>query len=159
MQRLEGQGGVAQPAVAVVPVALAAEVLGQRGGRRRHDAAGVVVGQQAQGEQGAAYDVARAGTSYVAARRPTRRRSAMVCVDPVVEVERSAGASVRRDPGRREGQLVARRDVELVDVAAVDRPIGSRGPRSTSLSGPATAVITSSPLDRRGGAPTARIWP
>ena len=35
-------------------------------------------------------------------------------------------------------------DVELVDVPAVVA-VGSRGPRRTSLSGPATAVITSSP--------------
>ena len=43
-----GERGVAQPAVAVVPVALAAEVLGQRRGGRGDDAAGARVGQQPQ---------------------------------------------------------------------------------------------------------------
>ena len=40
VQRLERQAGVADPGVAVVPVALAADRLGQRGGRRGDDRAG-----------------------------------------------------------------------------------------------------------------------
>ena len=39
-ERARGHRGVAQPAVAVVPVAHAAELLGQRGGRRGEDRAG-----------------------------------------------------------------------------------------------------------------------
>ena len=56
-QRLEGERGVAQPAVAVVPVAFAAELLGQRRGGRRHDAAGLRVRHHPQGEQAAAHEV------------------------------------------------------------------------------------------------------
>ena len=50
-QRLEGQRGVAQPAEPVVPVAVAAEGLGQRRGRGRHDPAGRLVGQRLQGDE------------------------------------------------------------------------------------------------------------
>ena len=73
-QRLERQRGVAQPAVAVVPVALAAEVLGQRRGRRGDDAAGPLVGEQPQGDERADHDV---GVGYVdpALRRPLARRA------------------------------------------------------------------------------------
>src|SRR3712207_7130765 len=39
-QRLQGEGGIAQPAVPVVPVAWAAEPLGQRRGGGRDDTAG-----------------------------------------------------------------------------------------------------------------------
>ena len=46
-QRLEGERGVAQPAVAVVPVALAAEVLGQRGRRGGDDPARLARGSAA----------------------------------------------------------------------------------------------------------------
>ena len=51
-QRLEGQGGVTQPHVPVVPVADPAEVLGQRRGRGRRDPSGVVVGECPQHQQG-----------------------------------------------------------------------------------------------------------
>ena len=40
LERVEGEGGVAKPAVAVVPVADAADRFGERGRRRRHDSAG-----------------------------------------------------------------------------------------------------------------------
>src|SRR5271168_4646609 len=37
----QGKGGVAKPAISVIPVAHAAELLGQRGRRRGYDAAGL----------------------------------------------------------------------------------------------------------------------
>ena len=77
-QRVDREGGVAQPAVAVVPVALAAEVLGQRGGRGRHDPAGLGVGHQVQGQQRAPYVVGVRHAGEVAAATPrsrTRRSS------------------------------------------------------------------------------------
>ena len=121
-QRLDGQGRVAQPAVAVVPVALAAEVLGQRGGGGRDDAAGLLVRHQAQREEGASYDV-RVRHVVVAPRRPL----------PVVGDRREDGRVgvrrrplVRRDPRHREGEGLAGRDVELVDVAVL---VADREPR------------------------------
>ena len=54
-ERLERQGGVAQPDVAVVPVAHAAVLLGQARGRGGDDAAGVLVGEGAQHQQRAAH--------------------------------------------------------------------------------------------------------
>ena len=54
----EGEGGVAQPAVAVVPVADAADGLGQGGGDRGDDAAGGAIDHGAQGDEGAFNDVA-----------------------------------------------------------------------------------------------------
>ena len=45
VERLEREARVADPREAVVPVALAADGLGQRGGRRRDDRAGRAVGQ------------------------------------------------------------------------------------------------------------------
>ena len=47
-QRLHGEAGVAHPGVAVVPVALAADALGQRGGRRGDDRAAGLEGQPLQ---------------------------------------------------------------------------------------------------------------
>ncbi len=50
-QGLQREGRVAQPAVAVVPVARAGELLRERGRRRRDDAAGGAIGQRFQGDQ------------------------------------------------------------------------------------------------------------
>ncbi len=55
MQRLQREGGVAHPGVAVVPVALAARRLGQRGGEGRHRGPGRHVGH-ALDRQGRALD-------------------------------------------------------------------------------------------------------
>ena len=53
--RVHAEGGVAHPHVPVVPVAFAAELLGQAGRRRGHDRAGRRVGEQLQGEGGAVH--------------------------------------------------------------------------------------------------------
>ena len=47
-QRVDGERGIAHPGVAVVPVALPTDLLGQAGGRRRHQPAGRGVGHQLQ---------------------------------------------------------------------------------------------------------------
>ena len=52
-QRVEGERGVANPGVAVVPVAPAADGLGQRGRRRRDDGAGGGVGEQLEHQRAA----------------------------------------------------------------------------------------------------------
>ena len=142
-QRAEGEGGVAQPAVAVVPVALAAEVLGQRGGRRGDDAAGDLVGHQPEGEQASA--ARRRGAA-----RPSGRSSSTQLV-VVVDWSRSGRGAVEPRGCAYDGNQVIEkvssspsRDVELVVVPVVVGT-GSRGPRSTSWSGPPMAVITGSP--------------
>ncbi len=66
---LERQRGVAQPAVAVVPVARAADRLGQRGRGRRHHRSRGGEGEELQG-QGAADNVVAVGSVVAAARRP-----------------------------------------------------------------------------------------
>ena len=53
----QGEGGVAQPAIAVIPVAGAADLFRQRGGHRRDDAAGGRIGQAFEREQ-RAHDLA-----------------------------------------------------------------------------------------------------
>ena len=53
VQRLQGEGRVAHPGVAVVPVALAARRLGQRRGQRGHRRAGGHVGQALDRQRGA----------------------------------------------------------------------------------------------------------
>src|SRR5271155_3113526 len=50
-QGQQSEGGVAQPAIAVVPVARTADLLGQRGGRRRDNSAGRAKGQTLQRDQ------------------------------------------------------------------------------------------------------------
>jgi hypothetical protein len=59
-QRVEREGGIAHPRVAVVPVARAAELLGQAGGRGGHDRAGRRVGQQLERKRGAMHHLAPA---------------------------------------------------------------------------------------------------
>src|SRR6266516_3658830 len=52
-QRVEREARIAQPAIAVIPVPLAADPFRQRGGRRRHDRAGRRIGQQLQRQRAA----------------------------------------------------------------------------------------------------------
>ena len=87
-ERGEGERGVAQPAVAVVPVAHAADPLGQRRGRRGDDAARRRVGQRLERDQGAQHDVG--GLAVVrAARRPLVATTSSVS-------RRAASASMAR---------------------------------------------------------------
>ncbi len=77
VERAQHERGVADPGVAVVPVARPAGRLGQRGRGRRHDGAGGGVAQTLEGER-AALDVARArdgrGTCRWTASPASRRR-------------------------------------------------------------------------------------
>ena len=59
-QRVERKRRVADPGVAVVPVALAAEHLGQARGRRRDDRARWAVGEELQRQRGAVHGLAPA---------------------------------------------------------------------------------------------------
>ena len=91
-QREQRERGVAQPAVAVVPVAHAAELLGQRGRRRGDDPAGRRVGERLERDQRA--DDCLAPLALVgAAVRPSRRH----------HVVRVAAAPLGVDRVRRRG--------------------------------------------------------
>ena len=72
-EHARGHGGIAKPAVAVVPVAHAAELLGQRGRRRGEDRARRPVPQAAQRER-AAEHLARRRARKSQARRPLEPR-------------------------------------------------------------------------------------
>ena len=118
-QRFQGQGGVTQPAVAVVPVADPAELLRQRRGRRGDDAAGVLVAQRPEGEQGAA-DRTGVAAVVLAPRRPVPPPR----LGPVQgggDVDGLRRRSVRGVPGEDEVVPGPGGDVELPDVAVVDR--------------------------------------
>ena len=118
-ERLQGQGGVAQPAVAVVPVAAAPDGLGQRRRRRGHDAPRRLVGQRFQGDERADHGVT-VGTLVGAAGTPFLPVGVRQ-VDGVKGVERSGWILVRGEPHQGEGEALAllHREVgQRVQVAA-----------------------------------------
>lgn len=116
-QAVQGEAGVTQPAVAVVPVAYAAQLLGQRGGGGRHDAAGGRVGEGLEGDQRAHHGLA-VRPLVAAARGP--------CL-PVVHgvLERRERIDLNRPglmggvPGQYERGALARRDGEVRTGAEV----------------------------------------
>ena len=91
-ERVRREGRVADPAVAVIPVALAAEVagLGQRGGRRGDDRPGRLIAERLQNLRGAADALERPGPSTPSVGRPLAPPLDGLlqgCVDPIgVEV-------------------------------------------------------------------------
>ena len=110
VQRLERQAGVADPGVAVVPVALAADRLGQRGGRRGDDRAGRAVREALEHARAEAHELAvRALVDVVlglpgaprlrpcprSARRPARARTARAPAPPAAPI------AARTRPARR----------------------------------------------------------
>ena len=157
-QRLQGEGGVAQPAVAVVPVAGAAELLGQRGGRGRDDAAGRRVGQRLE------RDAASGGR-----RRATRRRR---CSGSIQSVQNDAvspaparGRPARARPVRRaqvstNGTRSPGGDLELRMRATGPSPRVARGAqphRIGTRDGDELAVRRAGPRARRGRSRTAAV--
>ena len=116
-QRLERERGVAQPAEAVVPVAIAPERLGQRGGRRGHDAARRVVGQGLQRDERAHHGVLV--RALVAALGGPFRPVGLGQVHGVVAVERRRRLLVRGMPHQRERIALVRGDREVGDRAHV----------------------------------------
>ena len=97
-QRVEREGGVAQPAVAVVPVAHAAELLGQRRGRRGDDAAGRRVGQRLERDQRAHARRRATVPSYV--QRADHSRHQSLGVARARRRDRSAPAAARATDAR-----------------------------------------------------------
>ncbi|OUD96467.1 hypothetical protein CMMCAS03_00465 [Clavibacter michiganensis subsp. michiganensis] len=116
-EHLQGERRVAEPHVAVVPVAGPAELLGEARGRRRDDAAGVLVRQRAEHEQRPAdRGLVRAGVLDGAGPRlPPLGR----VLEGGVHVERRRLAAVRRVPGEREVDGLAGRHLERDAVVVV----------------------------------------
>ncbi len=116
-QRPQRQRRVPQPAVAVVPVAVAAELLGQRGGHGRDDAAGGGVGQRLEGDQRANHRVP-VGAFVGAPRCP-------LLPEPGGALDLPAGVVVvrnlldRGEPHHRERQRLPGGDRELRQVPAL----------------------------------------
>ena len=101
----EREGGVAQPAVAVVPVAHAADLLRQRSRRRRHDAAGRGVGQGFQRYQGAQNGVTP--RPLVGAAAGPFAPPPFRLLDAALAIDRLRRRPVRRVPAQREGHALA----------------------------------------------------
>src|SRR5260370_27697447 len=99
----EHEGAVANPGVAIVPVALAADRLGQRGGRRREEGAGRAVGEAFERERAPLQEAL------------PRMLGKLAAVDPLApEIRRSLDAGERLvGVGRRRvlGPELARRRV------------------------------------------------
>ena len=147
-QREQRERGVAQPAVAVVPVAHAADLLGQRGGRRGDDAAGRRVGQRLQRDERAAHRAAPI-------RRSTLQRAAQSFQKPRSRASASCGSTcarrleVRRRVREHEGERLARADLEAragAPLAVLERhrraaaaPCPARRPRAAAAVGAAAS--------------------
>ena len=150
-QGVEREGRVAHPAEAVVPVALAADLLGQRGGRRRRDRPGRGVEEQLERQRAADHGVAPR-TVVGALRGPAppvggrgfqppldvlaRREDQRLLVGRAQRDQRRAGRSRLEAPGDR---LVV--DLRLAGVpgahgqrvaASRRRPGSGRGARSVA---------------------------
>ena len=106
MEGLQGEGGVADPGVAVVPVALAARGLGQRGGQRGDRRPGRHVGEALDRQRGALDRLPPAVVDHSRPRQPfapePRGRG-----DPSVGVIDAIRRGEALGPGERAVDLVA----------------------------------------------------
>ncbi len=130
---LERQGRVAQPAVPVVPVAVAPDRLGERGRGSGHHAPGRLVGERLQGDERTEH-----GVPVVAVERaPGRPGLPPGCggLDRVPRVNRAGWQLVGEVPGEGERNLLTLRHREVRQgphvLAAVLRP-GPQGHRVRS---------------------------
>src|SRR3546814_127809 len=106
-QGIERERGIADPAVAVVPVALTADLLGQRGRRCRHDAARWRESQCLQGNQRAGHRVSpviRPSTAELAATRPAEPPGFSLLQSPL-RVDAALYGPLRGAPGKNEGEI------------------------------------------------------
>ena len=124
-QRRQGEGGVPQPAVAVVPVADPSELLGERGGGGGHDPAGGGIGQRLQGEQGADHRVLPAAL-VVDAAGPLAPPGLGVA-EGLDRVDAARGRPVRGVPGEHEGCPLALGHGEVGQGGPVLAPHRDRG--------------------------------
>ena len=100
-QGLQRERRVAQPGVAVVPVAHAADLLGQRGGGRRDDRAGRRVGEGLERDE-RAHDVVAPLALVGAARHPRPATTRSVRRSAASASSGSGGSLERREPRQRE---------------------------------------------------------
>ena len=112
-QREQRERGIAQPAIAVVPVALAAGQFGQRGGRGSDDAAGRIVGERLQRQQRAHHLIAPFALVQ-AARRP-RRPSGVDLIQRRQGIRRHRIIEMRLAMRQGERDALPGRDGELAD--------------------------------------------
>ena len=111
---IEGEAGVAQPAEAVVPVALAAELLRQGGGERRDQRARRRVGHQLERERAAPYRVAI--------------RALVAAIGDPLLPERAGDAEELGDAlGRRLARDGAGGEHQVAVAAGVQRDLSARG--------------------------------
>ena len=129
MQRLEGEGRVPHPGEAVVPVALAARRLGQRGGERRHGRPGRHVGE--------ALDRQRRALDRIAEAVVWEPRAVPASPASIGASRRSA-RSRRRCPAARPGPRPTRASSRAAPPAR-----GCGGPRTRSPSIPSAMSVCS----------------
>src|SRR5512138_3489441 len=109
-EREQRERGVAQPAVAIVPVAHPAQALGKRGRRRRYDAAGRRVGERLERNERAAH-----GGRPRAGRGTTAGPIAPVplgLAERTARIDRLRDLQVRRAVGQDEREGLSRLDLE-----------------------------------------------
>ena len=148
---LQGEGGVAQPAVAVVPVPGAADLLRQGGGGRGGDAPARRVGQRLEHQQRPSHRLAVAGPRRCSGRSSPSRTAAVSREGPFGVV---AGrlVLVGGHPGQHEGHPLAGLDGELRHAAHV--PAAAAGPACRATGSPGRRRR---PTARRCAAPTGRL--
>ena len=156
VERLEREARVADPGEAVVPVALAADRLGQRGGGRGDDRAGRAVGEALQDARAVAHEVAvRALVDVVlglpraprldgvvdAGAHRVRRRSASGAVRSSADAQRSEKPCASPARTRNAARIVASCDLERHGRSARtrgrSRTSARRPPRAGSAAGSA----------------------
>ena len=128
MQRLQREGRVAHPGEAVVPVALAARRLGQRGGERGHRRAGRHVGEALDRERRALDRVAPAVVGQARARPASRASSACVAASRALASSTSCGDGEALGPGERAVDLLA-----LLERVARAHPVALDAERHVGL--------------------------
>ena len=130
-ERVEGEGGVPQPAVAVVPVADASELLGQRRRGGGDDAPRRRVGERLEGEQGAPHHVAP--SPLVLAGVGPRLPVLLGLLDDVVGVGWAGRRLVRRVRVEHEGHALPFPDREVGHRREVLAPRVDRRPEGHRL--------------------------
>ena len=113
----ERKGGVAQPAEAIVPIAAAAELLRQRRGGRRDDAAGRRIGQRLQRDERAHHQIA--ALAVIGATAAPFRPEILGVLQGAFGIDRRRHGQMRRTVGQHERHAVAGANFEFGDRGQV----------------------------------------